>query len=200
MLRPTVSQPVCLGAKPHLGLKTTFLLLWDSWGLLIWGAHSNEESVVYNCCWSSPIQSFWNPSPAKLMILLSQIRESPTWRARSPSLHVYPAGTGWPGYTPKHRALFRRVLRLARLRWRYSTPPPHGLLTLTDNGSSSSLYSLGKDRTENTTSSISSIVACVSVAAIMWRLLSHFLATGVFTTEPFLSNGCLWWPHNSGFQ
>jgi hypothetical protein len=32
---------------------------------------------------------------------------------------VIPLGTGFP---------FRRFLRLERLRWRYSTPPPHGAL------------------------------------------------------------------------
>jgi hypothetical protein len=31
---------------------------------------------------------------------------------------VIPPGTGF---------LFQRLLRLARLRWRYSTPPPHGI-------------------------------------------------------------------------
>jgi hypothetical protein len=33
-------------------------------------------------------------------ILLSQIRDSPTWRAMFPCL--YPPGTGWPGYSPRH--------------------------------------------------------------------------------------------------
>jgi hypothetical protein len=33
-------------------------------------------------------------------ILRSQIRDSPTWRARSP--YLYPPGTGWPSYTPRH--------------------------------------------------------------------------------------------------
>jgi hypothetical protein len=33
-------------------------------------------------------------------ILLSQIRDSPTWRARSP--YLYPPGTGWPSYTQRH--------------------------------------------------------------------------------------------------
>jgi hypothetical protein len=33
-------------------------------------------------------------------ILLPQIRDSSTWRARSP--YLYPPGRGWPGYTPRH--------------------------------------------------------------------------------------------------
>jgi hypothetical protein len=33
-------------------------------------------------------------------ILLSQIRDSPTWRSRS--LYLYPPGTGWPGDTLTH--------------------------------------------------------------------------------------------------
>jgi hypothetical protein len=37
-------------------------------------------------------------------ILLSQIWDSPTWRTRSP--YLYPPGTGWPSYTPRHRVLF----------------------------------------------------------------------------------------------
>jgi hypothetical protein len=57
------------------------------------------------------------------------IFETPsTCRARSPYLHppeqggpVIPQGTGFP---------FRRLLRLAGLRWRYSNPPPRGLLNM----------------------------------------------------------------------
>jgi hypothetical protein len=37
-------------------------------------------------------------------ILLSQIRESLTWRARSP--YLYPPVTGWPSYTLRHWAPF----------------------------------------------------------------------------------------------
>jgi hypothetical protein len=35
---------------------------------------------------------------------------------------VIPPGTGFP---------FRRLLRLAGLRWKYSTPPPHGIPIIT---------------------------------------------------------------------
>jgi hypothetical protein len=48
----------------------------------------------------------------------------PTWRDRSP--YLYPPGTGWPSYTPRHWVPFRRLLWLAGLRWRYSSAPPHG--------------------------------------------------------------------------
>jgi hypothetical protein len=67
------------------------------------------------------------------------------------------------------------------------------------NGSRSLLYSLGMDRTANTTSSSSSLVASTSVVAFTWWPLSHYLAMAVFT-EPFLSNGCLCWLHSSDFQ
>jgi hypothetical protein len=62
-------------------------------------------------------------------ILLSQVRDSPIWRARSPYLYlqeqggpVIPPGTGFP---------FRRLSRLAGLWRRYLNPPPHGVLRVT---------------------------------------------------------------------
>jgi hypothetical protein len=70
---------------------------------------------------------------------------------------------------------------------------------LTGDGSWASLYSLGTDRTENSASNSSCIVACVSVATITRRLQSHCLATGVFT-EPFRGNGYFCWLHHSCFQ
>jgi hypothetical protein len=56
---------------------------------------------------------------------------NPTWRARSP--YLYSPGTGWPGYTPGTGFPFRRLLRLAGLRWRYSTPSPHGVYIQEDS-------------------------------------------------------------------
>jgi hypothetical protein len=41
-------------------------------------------------------------------ILLSQIRVSPTWRARF--LYLYPPGTGWAGYTPRQWVPFSSPL------------------------------------------------------------------------------------------
>jgi hypothetical protein len=58
-------------------------------------------SVVYNCCWASPAQSFSGPSPAGFMTTFYCLRfETPSnWRVRS--AYLYPPGTGWPGYTPE---------------------------------------------------------------------------------------------------
>jgi hypothetical protein len=67
------------------------------------------------------------------------------------------------------------------------------------NGCWSSLYSLGTDLTEDTASNSPSLVACLSVSAITWRLLSHCLSTDVFT-KPFPSNGCLYCLQNYCFQ
>jgi hypothetical protein len=49
-----------------------------------------DESVVYNCCWSSPAQSFSSRSPAGLMTIFCCLRfeTPPDWRARSS--HLYP--------------------------------------------------------------------------------------------------------------
>jgi hypothetical protein len=42
------------------------------------------------------------PNPAGLMTKFDCLRfeTHPTWRARSP--YLYPPGTGWPNYTPRH--------------------------------------------------------------------------------------------------
>jgi hypothetical protein len=55
-LRRTVSQSVSLGVKPHLGLMTRYLLLFDSCGLVfvrrpLW---REDGSVFCICCWPSP--------------------------------------------------------------------------------------------------------------------------------------------------
>jgi hypothetical protein len=71
---------------------------------------------------------------------------------------VIPPGTGF--------------LRLAGLRWRYSTPPLHGINSNTQL--TPTLYSPGTNRTENA----SSIIAC-SLAAGETCAQSCFLATAV---------------------
>jgi hypothetical protein len=87
MLRSTVTRPVCLGVKPHLEPKNRFLLLSDSCWFVDVGRPlpRKDRSVLYNCCWSSPAQSFSGPSPTGLdHILLSQIRDSPNLEGQVP--------------------------------------------------------------------------------------------------------------------
>jgi hypothetical protein len=49
----------------------------------------------------------------------------PTWRA-SPRIYI-PQEQGDPVIPPGSGFPFRRLLRLARLRWRYSNPSPYGV-------------------------------------------------------------------------
>jgi hypothetical protein len=146
MLPPTVGRPVCLGVSPNQGPKTSILLLSDSCGFVDSGRP----------LWSS------GPSPTGFMTVFCCLRfeASPTWRARSP--YLYPPGTGFP---------FHRLLLLAWLRWRYSNPPPCGTDSLNSPQSlystdCSSLCSPDTGRTENTASNSSSVIACVSGAAV----------------------------------
>jgi hypothetical protein len=84
MLRPTVSRPVCLVSRTHLGLTTKFLLLSDSCGFVDVGRSVWRENgfAVYNYCWSSPAQSFSGPSPGGLVTIFYCLRfdTPPTWR------------------------------------------------------------------------------------------------------------------------
>jgi hypothetical protein len=59
-------------------------------------------------------------------ILLSQIRDSPQPEVPGPRIYM-PQEQGGPVIPPGSGFPFRRLLRLAGLRWWYSTPPPHGV-------------------------------------------------------------------------
>jgi hypothetical protein len=100
-LRLTVSHSVSLGVEPHLGLMTRYLLLWQ---LRSYGKHSLTRGricLLYMLLALASAVIFGSSSlRTRGHILLSQIRDF----------------------------LFRRLLRLAGSRWRYSTPPPHGNL------------------------------------------------------------------------
>jgi hypothetical protein len=122
--RRPVGQSVFVSSPPICDLKTRFLLLSDSCGFVDVGRPlwRKDGSVVHNCCWSSPAHLFLNASPAGLIAIFycHRFDTPPTWRTRSPYLYpprkrVAHPGTGFP---------FRRLLRLAGLRWRYSNPPP----------------------------------------------------------------------------
>jgi hypothetical protein len=95
ILRPTVSQLVSLGVGPPSGAHDQFLVTAGHSRSSCFGAPSLREGNV--CTYSS--LSFSDPSPAELMSTLTVSFET----------------IGFP---------LCGLLRLARLRWRYSNPPP----------------------------------------------------------------------------
>jgi hypothetical protein len=62
-------------------------------------------------------------------ILLSQIRDSPNLEDQVPRIYI-PREHGGPVISPGTGFPSRRLLRLAGRRWGYSTPPPHGINTV----------------------------------------------------------------------
>jgi hypothetical protein len=58
-------------------------------------------------------------------ISVSQTRDSPNLEVQVPAF-ILPQEQGGPDIPPGTGFYFNRLLGLARLQWRYSTPPPHG--------------------------------------------------------------------------
>jgi hypothetical protein len=89
--------------SPFWGLRPDLYYCLTVAGLLMWGALSEDRtglSFTIAAVLASAV-IFWSESRrTRDHVLLSQIRDFP----------------------------FRRPLRLAGSRWRYSTPPPHGVL------------------------------------------------------------------------
>jgi hypothetical protein len=90
MWRPTVSLYWC---KTPFGTQDQILVnVRELRSFFMWGALSDERTGL----------SFTTAAVliSRDHILLYQIRDSPTLRARSP--YLYPPGTRWPSYTPRH--------------------------------------------------------------------------------------------------
>jgi hypothetical protein len=75
-LRLTVSRSVGLGVEPHLGLMTSYLLLFDSYGLVFVGRPlwRQDRSVFCIYCWPLAAQSLSVPSSLGLAIIFYCLR------------------------------------------------------------------------------------------------------------------------------
>jgi hypothetical protein len=159
MLRPTVqSASLSWCQAPIWGLRPELYYCQTVAGLLVWGALWRENgSPVYNCCWSSPAQSFLGPNPAGLVTIFYCLRfeTPPTWKARSS--YLYRPGTGWSSYTPRHwvPVLTPPTTRRATVEvFEAASTREVGEVVLWSrrDGLGSSLYSLGAVPTEKTIS------------------------------------------------
>jgi hypothetical protein len=103
MSRPTVSRPVCLGIKHLSGAyDQTFITVRQLW-----------------VCWCGAL------SLTRVRVRHLQFADGPRQSSHS---WVQVRWDSRSQFTVQIRDFpFRRLLRLAGLRWKYSTPPPHGI-------------------------------------------------------------------------
>jgi hypothetical protein len=125
--RRSVGQSVMV-SRPHQWPRTRFLLPSDRFvdvGRPLW---RENGSVVYNCCCSSPQQTFSSPSPEGLRTIFYSLGFE-TSGPGGPGSHFYiPQEQGRPVIPPGTGFPFRRLLRLGGIRWRYLNPLPRGSL------------------------------------------------------------------------
>jgi hypothetical protein len=89
-----------------------------------------DWSVVYNCCWASPAQSFSGLSPTGFMTTFYSLRfETPQPGGPGPYIYI-PQEQGGLVIPPGTGLHFQHLLRHTGLWWRYSTQPPHGTTKL----------------------------------------------------------------------
>jgi hypothetical protein len=72
----------------------------------------------------------WVPGDSWPHFTVSDSRLPPTWRARSP--YLYPLGTGWPSYTPRHWVSLSSLPTTRRPMVEVFTPSPYNPFARTE--------------------------------------------------------------------
>jgi hypothetical protein len=108
-LQSTVSRPVCLGVRRPSGTCDQFFFLLEISFKQLRVCYFVAPSLMrgrvcnslYNFFWALPEQLLLDRSPAELTATFyCFIWDSPNLEGQVPNL--YPPGTGWPSYTPRH--------------------------------------------------------------------------------------------------
>jgi hypothetical protein len=130
MLRLTASRPVFLGVKPPSGAQDQ-IFVTVSCGFVMWGALSDERTGLSFIIATGPRQRIHSP--------VRVLRDSWPYFTVSDSRLPQPGGPGPRIYIPREqcgpvipagtRVPFHRLLRLAKIRRRYSTLLHAGLIT-----------------------------------------------------------------------
>jgi hypothetical protein len=125
------------------------------------------------------------PRDSRLHFTVSDSR-FPQPGGRSPRIYI-PQEQGGPVVPPGTGFPFHRLLRLAELRWRYWSPPPHWIRLFSFHYTLSIWYNT--DFVENTAFNSSSIVACVFVTSgtcLQSRCLAMLIGTHKQPHKPHL--------------
>jgi hypothetical protein len=149
MLRPTVSRSVCLDIKhPSGAYNKIFIAVRQLAGLLMWGGLSDERMGIPFTIAAGPRQRIhsWDRVPRDSWPYFA-VSDSRLPQSRGPGPRIYiPQEQDGPVIAPGTGFPFHRLLRLAGVRWKYLTPPPHGICKCVLYSLAFIFYSLTADR------------------------------------------------------
>jgi hypothetical protein len=145
-------------SSTHLGPRQDFYYCHTVAGLLMCGALSDKRMGHLQLLLAFASTVILTPSFMGLMTIFHclSFKTLPTWRARSP--YLYPTGTGWPNYTPRHWVPFSSPPTTHRAIVEVFEPASTWRTRLTATANWSWLQHLSTDCAEN----ISSIIALFS--------------------------------------